>query len=162
MPTSRRRLLQGLMVLPLGLAGCALSPFADPLRAELVGLQSLPGEGLELRFLVRLRVQNPNDADLAYDGVAVDLDLRGARFASGVAPLQGRVPRFGEVVLAVPVTVSGLAMARQLLGLVREGEQQGRIGRVDYRLSGKLGGLGPLGSQAGRFVSEGSIDLAGL
>lgn len=159
MSIARRRMFLSLLGLPLVVSGCALSPFADPLRVELVGLQALPGEGLELRFLARLRVQNPNDADLAYDGIALDLDLRGARFASGVAPMQGRLPRFGEVVLAVPVTVSGLAMARQLLSLVREGEQQGRIGRVDYRVSGKLGGIGPMGA---RFLSEGSIDLSGF
>ena len=83
-----------LLALALPFAGCALSPLADPLRVELAGLESLPGEGMELRFMVRLRVQNPNPSEVAYDGVALELDLRGQRFASGVAPLSGSVPRF--------------------------------------------------------------------
>jgi LEA14-like dessication related protein len=153
----RRHWLLALAVLPL--AGCAVSPFADPLRVQLAGLDSLPGEGLELRFLVRLRVQNPNGSDLAYDGVALDLDLRGQSFASGAAPVQGTVPRFGEAVVAVPVTVSGFAVARQALSLVREGGQPGGISKVAYRLSGKLGGVGPFGA---RFESEGVVDLAGI
>jgi LEA14-like dessication related protein len=144
-----------LLALALPFAGCALSPLADPLRVELAGLESLPGEGMELRFMVRLRVQNPNPSEVAYDGVALELDLRGQRFASGVAPLSGSVPRFGEVVLAVPVTASGLALARQLIGLMREGER-GRIGKVGYAMRGKLGGVG-LGSA--RFESTGEIDL---
>jgi hypothetical protein len=152
-----RRLLLALPLLALG--GCALAPFADPLRVELAGLEALPGAGMELRFAVRLRVQNPNAAELGYDGVALDLDLRGQRFASGVAPLQGRLPRYGEVLLTVPVTVSGLSLARQALGLMREGEQRGRLGKVPYRLSGKLGGVGLAGA---RFESAGEIDLSGL
>jgi hypothetical protein len=153
----RRHLLLALAALPL--AGCAVSPFADPLRVQLAGLDSLPGEGLELRFLVRLRVQNPNSSDLAYDGVALDLDLRGQSFASGAAPLKGTVPRYGEAVLSVPVTVSGFAMARQALSLARESGQPGGITQVAYRLSGKLGGVGPFGA---RFEAEGVVDLAGI
>ena len=153
----RRRLL--LMAAALPLAGCAVSPFSDPLRVQLAGLESLSGQGLELRVLVRLRVQNPNDTDLDYDGVALDLDLRGQSFASGVAPLKGRVPRFGEAVLSVPVTVSGFAMARQALGLVRDSGQPGGVAKVPYRISGKLGGAGPFGA---RFESAGEVDLSGL
>jgi LEA14-like dessication related protein len=157
MPNPRRLVVLALPVLVLG--GCALSPFADPLRVELAGLEALPGAGMELRFAVRLRIQNPNASELSFDGVALDLDLRGQRFASGVAPVQGRVPRYGETLITVPVTVSGLSLARQALGLMREGEQRGRLGKVAYRLSGKLGGVGLAGA---RFESAGEVDLSGL
>ena len=149
-----------LLALPaLALAGCALSPLSDPPRVDLAGLDSLPGEGLELRFMLRLRVQNPNDAELAYDGVAVDLDLRGKRFASGVAPLRGQVPRYGEVVLNVPVTAGGFAIARQMLDLLRQGQAGAGLGKVSYALRGKLGGVGLGGA---RFESSGEVDLSGL
>ena len=36
---------------------------------NLAGIESLPSEGLELRFMLKLRVQNPGDAGLRYDGV---------------------------------------------------------------------------------------------
>lgn len=159
---SRRRwlslaALSPLVALPLLGAGCALSPLAEPPRVQLAGLDGLPGEGMELRFVVRLRVQNPNDFALDYDGVSLELDLRGQSFASGVAPLKGSVPRFGEVVLAVPVTVSGFAMARQLVDLLRQGSG-GPPGKVSYALRGRLGGV--LGGA--RFAARGEVDLAGF
>lgn len=150
---NRRLLCLALVAAPL--AGCALSPFADPLRVELVGFDGLPGEGMELRFLVKLRVQNPNDREMAYDGVALDLDLRGQRFASGVAPLSGTVPRYGETVLAVPVTASAIALARQMLSVLRESERGG-VGKLAYALRGKLGGVGLTGA---RFESTGEFDF---
>ncbi len=153
-PRPARRLL--LTAMPaLLLSGCALAPLADPPRVELVGLEGLSGEGLELRFLLRLRVQNPAAVDLAYDGVVVDLDLRGRRFASGVAPVRGTVPRYGEAVIEVPVTVSAIAMARQLIDLTRA-DPGARRERITYALSGRLGG-GLLGGA--RFSRSGEIDL---
>jgi hypothetical protein len=146
--------LAALSTLPLLGAGCALSPLAEPPRVQLAGIDGLPGEGMELRFVVRLRVQNPNHFALDHDGVSLELDLRGQSFASGVAPLKGSVPRFGEGVLAVPVTVSGLAMARQLIDLVRQGSS-GTSGKVPYVLRGRLGGV--LGGA--RFSARGEVDL---
>lgn len=150
------RILRRACLLAMGalcLGGCAAWPGGDPLRVDLVGIDPLPGEGLELRFALRLRVQNPNDRDIQYDGVSLELDLRGQRFASGVAALSGQVPRFGETVLTLPVSVSGFSLARQLFGLARETR---RIERVTYSLRGKL--ASPLlGSM--RFDSSGQIEL---
>src|SRR5512137_2444309 len=87
-------------------AGCASLPKHDPLQVTVAGIESLPGEGMELRLLVKLRVLNPNDAPVDFDGVALNLDVQGKRFASGVSDEVGSVPRFGEAVVQVPVTVS--------------------------------------------------------
>jgi hypothetical protein len=80
----------------------------DPVRVNLVGLEPLQGEGFELRFAVRLRVQNPNDSAIDYDGVALELDVNDKSFATGVSDSKGSVPRFGETVISVPVTVSAI------------------------------------------------------
>ncbi len=50
-------------VLGLGplLTGCALMPGAERVRVSVASVDSLPGQGLELRFLLRLRVQNPGE-----------------------------------------------------------------------------------------------------
>ena len=145
-----RRMLLVLALLTLG--GCAGMPQKDPLQVTVAGIEPLPGEGLELRMLVRLRVQNPNDAPFEFDGVSVRLDVQGKTFATGVAGESGTVPRFGEVVIAVPVTVSVLRMVRQVMGVL-DGKPVDRIG---YEMSGKLSGIG---FNAARFQAQGEFEL---
>lgn len=146
-------LLSALMLV-LSLAGCAALSPRDPLNVQVAGIQPLPGEGLELRMAVKLRVQNPNDMALDYNGVALDLEINGRRLASGVSDERGSVPRFGETVLTVPVTISAFSAVRQALGLAEHVGME----EVPYVLRGKLAG-GLFGTQ--RFVEKGTLDLSG-
>ena len=107
-----------LLLATLLLSACASMPSHDPLQVNVAGVESIPGEGMELRLLVKLRVQNPNDTPIEFDGVSLNLDVMGRDFASGVSDQAGTVPRFGEAVVAVPVTVSLMRMARQVLGML--------------------------------------------
>jgi LEA14-like dessication related protein len=132
----RRWVVLALAILTLG--GCAGLPQRDPLQVTVAGIEPLQGEGLELRMLVRLRVQNPNDAPFEFDGVSVALDVQGKTFATGVADASGTVPRFGEVVVDVPVTVSVLRMVRQVMGVL-DGQP---VDTIRYEMSGKLSGTG--------------------
>ena len=136
------------------LGGCAGLAGRDPVRVHLVGVEPLQGQSLELRFAVKLRVQNPNDTPLDYDGVALDLDVNHRPLASGVSDARGSVPRYGETVLSVPVSISAFAAIRQALGIA-EGEG---LDDLPYELRGKLGG-GPMG--VARFVDEGTLSLPG-
>jgi LEA14-like dessication related protein len=146
----QRRLI--LSVLPVAaLAACAGLPGSDPLNVSVVGIEALPGQGLELRLAVKLRVQNPNDRPVDFDGVSLNLEVRGSDFASGVSPERGSVPRFGETVIVVPVTVSAMSMLRQAYGLSQGGNNQ-----IDYLLRGRLAGSGFGGV---RFESRGAFEL---
>lgn len=158
MNTGRRIFLQ-LSALAAGaalLTGCAGIGARNVPRVNLAGIEGLPGEGLELRFMLKLRVQNPGDADLHYDGVWAEVELRGQPLASGGAPLAGVVPRFGETVLMVPVTASGLSIARQVISLMGSSREGGGVTAVPYALRGRLGGTGWGGAS---FESSGQIDL---
>jgi LEA14-like dessication related protein len=137
------------------LSGCASLAGRDAPRVYLVGVDSLPGEGLELRFMLKLRIQNPGDADLHYDGIWTEIELRGQALASGGAAVMGVVPRFGETVVMVPVTASGLNLARQVIGVLRSSREFS--GPVAYALRGRLGGTGLGGVN---FESTGEIDLS--
>lgn len=148
--TAAARLL--FVSLLLSLSACALLTPRDPLNVQVAGIEPLPGEGLELRMLVKLRVQNPNDIALDYNGVALELEVNGRRLASGVSADQGSVPRFGESLLQVPVTVSAFSAARQAFGLTERFGQD----EVPYVLRGKLAG-GLFGTQ--RFVEKGTLNL---
>lgn len=139
-----------LLVLALA-AGCAGFGLREPLAVNVVGLEPMAGQGMEGRFLVKLRVQNPNEQALDYDGVSVELDVRGSRLATGVSDATGTVPRFGEAVIEVPVSVPVSAMVRQAIGLAT-----GDRTKVDYRLRGRLGGASFGGA---RFDASGEIAL---
>lgn len=154
MPTMNRRQCTRWLMLgaaALALSGCASLVGREPVRVNVVGVEPLRGEGLEARMALKLRVVNPNDAAISYDGLSVELDLRGQPFASGVSNERGEVPRFGEAVITLPVSVSALSMVRQALGMARGGNQ-----RIDYVLRGRLAGTA-LGGV--RFSSSGEIEL---
>jgi LEA14-like dessication related protein len=142
-----------LLVLPavLVLAGCAAMPGMDPPRVTLAGVEPLTGEGLEARFAVRLRVVNPNDSAIDFDGIALELFVRGMSLGSGVSDAKGTVPRFGETVLSVPVTVSAIAMLRQALSFANSDG-----GKISFAVNGKLGGVGFGGV---RFSTQGEFEL---
>lgn len=147
------RVLFLLLSLPLlVLAGCAALPGVDPIRVTVAGVDSAPGEDLELRMLVKLRVQNPNDAPIAYDGVYVNLEVMDRPFASGVSDARGSIPRFGEAIIVVPVTASVLSLTRQVFGLI-DGVPRDAI---RYRLTGKL--HGPAFATV-RFSADGELSL---
>ena len=135
------------------LAACSALPNRDPLNIDVAGIEPLQGEGLELRLAVRVRIQNPDDSDIEYSGAALNLDLNGHKLASGVSSAMGTVPRYGETVLEIPVTVSALNMARQVLGFVNKGNDQRD---VSYTVHGKLEG-GVFGTR--RFTDEGTFEL---
>ncbi len=136
----------------IGLSACATWPNRDPLMIDIAGIESLPGEGMELRLLVKVRVQNPNDTAVEYSGVALKLDLNDIRLASGVSDDIGTVPRYGESVFEVPMTISAFDMARHVLALT---SATGR-NDVSYRVEGKLQG-GLFGTR--RFMDEGIFQL---
>jgi len=148
-----RRLLILCMSMLL-LAGCAALQGQEPLRVMLAGVESLPGQGMEVRMAVKLRVQNPNDTPMQFDGVSLALEVRGMDFASGVSDAAGSVPRFGETVITVPVTVSAFAVLRQVMSLV--GGSGGEPAKLDFVARGKLAD-GSFGGS--RFESRGSFEL---
>jgi len=150
--TPRRRLLGFAVALPLIATGCAGLTGQEPLKVNVVGLEKLQGEGFELRFAVKLRVQNPNTSAFEFDGVALDLDVNGRSLASGVSSDRGTLPRFGEALVTVPVSVSAVAAVRQMLGLM-DGSVKGEL---PYTLRGRLGG-GAFGSMP--FAAEGTLKL---
>ncbi|HEY9182268.1 MAG TPA: LEA type 2 family protein [Gammaproteobacteria bacterium] len=133
-------------------AGCASLPNTDPLNVDVAGIEPLPGEGLELRLAVSVRIQNPNDVAVEYTGTALSLELNGRDLASGVSDAAGTVPRYGEAVLTIPVTISAFDMARQVLGFANAEDQR----EIAYRVRGKLEG-GWFGTR--RFSDEGTFEL---
>ncbi|RMQ43334.1 Lipoprotein [Pseudomonas cichorii] len=145
-----RSLLASLLILTL--SACALFTPRDPLNINVVGIEPLPGQGLEMRMAVKLRLQNPNETAIDYSGVALDLEVNGKLLASGVSDQQGSIGRFSEAVLVVPVSISAFSALRQAVGL---SQTQG-LDNLPYTLSGKLAG-GVFGTM--RFRDSGTLSL---
>lgn len=139
------------LLLTLGLCGCTLLAPRDPLQIDLAGLEPLPGQGLEMRFMLKLRVQNPNDVAVDYRGIALELEVNNQPLASGVSDQSGQVPRFGESLLSVPVSISAFAAMRQAWAATGYQSAQG----LPYTLRGKLAG-NLFGSE--RFSDSGTLN----
>jgi hypothetical protein len=152
MPLGRSALLALLAFGMLLQGGCATLQGREPIRVVVAGIEPLPGEGLELRMLLKLRVQNPNDSPLDFNGVSVQMDVQGKRFATGVSDVGGSVPRFGETIVAVPVSISVFGVARQAVDVMTSDHQ----GKLAYEMTGKL--AGPAFNSV-RFTSNGEIAL---
>ena len=119
------------------LGGCSSLASRDPLEVTVAGIEPMPekGEGLELRLLVKLRVQNPNSTPFGYDGAYVKVEVQDRAFASGVSNAGGTIAGFSESVVEVPVTVSMFRVVRQVMG-VKDGAPADQF---RYSMSGKLG-----------------------
>jgi len=152
MSISRSSLLLLLAFGVLLFGGCASLQGQEPIQVIIAGVEPLQGEGLELRMLVKLRIQNPNDLPLDFNGVSVQMDVQGKRFATGVSDASGTVPRFGETIVKVPVSISVFRVARQAIGVMTD-EYRGKIA---YEMTGKL--AGPAFNSL-RFKSSGELAL---
>ena len=141
-----------LSLLLLSLSACALFPNRDPVNINVVGIEPLTSQDLEVRFAIKLRVQNPNETAIDYNGIALDLEVNGHALASGVSDQSGTIGRFSETVVSVPVSVSAFSVLRQTLGL----SQTQTLDNLPYVLRGKLAG-GLFGTM--RFVDSGKLSL---
>ncbi|REE18869.1 LEA14-like dessication related protein [Paraburkholderia sp. BL27I4N3] len=152
LPGRSVRLATFLALVALTLNGCAGLFGGDPVRVNVAGIEPIDSQGFEMRFNVKLRVQNPNDSAVSFNGVSLDLELNGKPFASGVSDQVGTVPRYGETVVNVPLTVPAFAAVRQAFAFVGATES----GQIPYILRGKLAG-GLTGTT--RFIDQGSLSL---
>ena len=150
---NRRTLLAAGLIFTL--SGCAAFSFRQPLRVMVAGIDTLQGQGMEARFSVRLRIQNHGETPIDYDGIALDLDIRGASFASGVSDQRGTIPRFGETLITVPVSISAAAMLVHALRFATNPSP-----KTGYQLRGYLAGPSLIGGR--RFDSDGEITLPSL
>ena len=131
---SRRR-LAGLAAAMLGLTalgGCAgLRLGMQKPEVTVANIRLLDGNLLEQRFLLTLRVMNPNTSEIAIEGLTFKVDLNGQPFAKGVGNQPVVIPRLGEAMVDVTAT-TGLG------GLLRQFKAFKGREKVDYRISGRL------------------------
>ena len=142
----------------LGLAGCAIFKRTDPPQVTVVGIEPAASgaiQGLGAHMQLKLRVKNPNDTPIEYNGIHVEVDVQNKSLASGMSNQSGTVPAFGEAVILVPVEISYMGMVGQAMGLL-SGKS---LDKVTYEMHGKLSSTT---SGALPFKSQGELNLAGV
>lgn len=136
LPAAGRRSLALLLVATI-LTGCASMQSLEPPEVRVVSLRPVTGTLIEQQFEVGLALLNPNNKDIAIDGLDFELEINGNRLARGVSADGFTLPRLGETRTAVLVTTSMLSVLRQAIALT--GAET-----LDYRVLGRvhLGGIG--------------------
>lgn len=136
----------------LTLGACALVGLREPLSVTIADLKPIEIGVLEQRYAMKVRLLNPNDAEIAFNGVVFDLEINGVPFAKGVTDQASVVPRFGEALIDVQL-VSGLQnILRQINELIK-----GERTNLSYRIKGRLHHTGAFGFV--NFDSSGEIAL---
>jgi LEA14-like dessication related protein len=125
-----KRVLCCLML--FALAGCAGVPvLSEKPEITLAGIDAFELGPVEQRFVMKLRIRNPNEFELPVNGLFFDVEINGQRFAKGMSDQFVIVPRMGEAVLEVKATGTIDSVLKQVHELQRNGRE-----RVDYRVFG--------------------------
>lgn len=137
------------------LAGCAtLAGITEKPRVSLKGLEPLEIGLFEQRFLLQLRVENPNTVAIPIQGLSFEVELNGQPFATGLSDKAITLAPMGEGVVDVKATSSLGRLLKQFKAMSKEDRRQ-----VDYRIVGKLRSP-TLGSLP--FESKGQVSLDDL
>jgi LEA14-like dessication related protein len=153
---------RGVLVLVCALlaSACAVWGLREPLNVTIADLKPIEVGVLEQRYAMKVRLLNPNDTEIAFDGVVFDLQINDMSFAKGVSDQRSVIPRFGEALIDVQV-VSGLQnILRQINDLLK-----GDRTALTYRIKGRLhldGGIGsvPFDSR-GEFAFPAGVGKTG-
>jgi LEA14-like dessication related protein len=144
---------KALLALSCVISFCACAAFSiqEPLSVTIADLKPIEVGVLEQRYALKVRVLNPNDVEIAFDGAVFDLEVNDVAFAKGVSNQKSVIPRFGEAVIDVQA-VSGLQNILMQINELLKGERT----TLTYRIKGRLhtGGFGYT-----RFDSSGEIAL---
>jgi LEA14-like dessication related protein len=135
-------------------ASCSTMPrnFEAP-RVHIADMTAKEMAIFEQRFAVKLRIQNPNDADLSVNGLRFDIELNEREFGNGMSGQRLIVPRFGSEVVDVEVFTTLGSFLRQVQTF-----NSGTPQKVRYRLKGTAFVDAP-GTFKAPFDESGEIDL---
>jgi LEA14-like dessication related protein len=122
-----------LCVTALLMACAGMGKYRESPRVSLVSIEPLDMTLLEQRYVLKLRIMNPNTVDIPVSGLDYSIEINRREFAYGVSRQAVTIPAHGEAVLEVEVVSTLLGMLRQLQTL-----QQEKPEVLDYRLSGKI------------------------
>jgi LEA14-like dessication related protein len=147
---SRRALVALALMTPLAACATASNGLAPP-EVALRDLRFVGAGLLQQDVDLLLSVTNPNNRDMAMNGLRVALDLNGQPLAKGYSNASVTVPRLSTVTVPVRASIGSLDLVRQFMDL-------GTRGGLDYALRGEAL-LGGASDAALPFQASGTLDL---
>ena len=125
------------MTVAVVFAGCAaLGPKLQAPDLSIVSVDLVKGDLFEQRIKARMKVQNPNDLELAVRDVTYTIELGGEALGHGLSGSSFVVPAKGEAEFDMLVTAN---LAGTLLKLVEKARVTGgSLNQVEYRLRGQV------------------------
>lgn len=147
MPLPRLRHLMPVFLLLVSslLAACAgVGTYLQRPKVALLSMALVSATPLEQRFVLKLRVTNPNDSDLDITGLSFDLDVNDIALATVVRHEYTKIPRFSSEILEAQASANLLTLPK----LLRDAAKAGGVLR--YRVKGAA----VLGTPAGRHLAS--------
>jgi len=131
-----RSLLRATFVaLLVTMASCSsLGPKLMAPQVSLVGIQIMSADMFAQQFMVRVKVENPNDLEIAVSGIEYEIFLMGDSFAEGAADSSFVLPAKGEAEFDMIVKTNFVSS----LGRLVSRTSGGKLEDVPYRVTGKL------------------------
>ncbi len=116
------------------LSGCATMnlDYEEP-SVELVSFKALPANGFAQNFEIGLKLSNPNNFELPFNGISYQLSVAGEILAHGVAANIPTAAAYGESRFVVPVSTSLMRGIKVIRVLMKSHGQD-----VSYQLKAKL------------------------
>jgi len=128
---ARGRLL--VLFMPLILGACALMALGlQKPEVSVAGLDLQEANLFEQKLRIKLRVANPNERDIAIDGMHFSFEVNGHEFANGMTGESTVLPRLGETYVMVDARTSLVQILTQLPALLDSN------GKLAYRISGDV------------------------
>lgn len=118
-------------VLILG-GGCAGLFLKSP-SVTLADIKIIDAGLLEQKFAFKLRIQNPNDSEIAITGLSFDVEINGKPFAKGVSNKSITIPRLDEQILEVSAISNLYGLFSQVKEFI-----YGKNKALTYRIKGRL------------------------
>ncbi len=147
------RFLAVMFAWTLLLGGCASLPTSlDPPKVSMESFASLPSDSGAPRFLIKLRVQNPNEQTLDIAGVSYSIALMGQEVVTGVSNDVPVIEGYSEGIVSLEANLQLFQLLRLLASL-----GQAETDELAYRFTAKIDFKGLLPTQ--RVEEEGQISL---
>lgn len=122
------------MIAAILLAGCGtLSPPLEPPIVHLTDLRLQQAKLIEQRYLLELRLENPNPRELAIWGMTYRMTLNQVELGRGVSRESIAIPPYAEANVALELSSNVFSLMQQVRDVLAEGAQG-----VRFSISGSL------------------------